>query len=190
MKDLFGCLLPALCVLSLSAGTVSWKTGDYGPASWQPADGNLLAGATCVANQISYYYEIGRETTNDPSTLTDGVVPGDDCEYSKICGVKGGSVEWKFAMRTRLSSVRIFSRWGDNGRDGIAIEGIFVSSDGVSWTSVSGSFAYDGGTSHCRAELSADDGGFIAEDIRYLMVKFSNSQENDGGGYAEIEAVG
>ena len=186
--------------MSASAG-VEWNTDNYIVGNWRPSESNLLQTATCISDGLSYYTEDGKNMVNSPSTLTDGVVPGEGgCDYTKVCGIKGGDVTWSFAEPVQIEEVAFFTRWGDGGRDGIAVAEVSVSSNGTDWTYLAGGDASCGTvryglgnndtSSALQAVLRGNPGTVLFEGALYIKIKFSDEQDNSGTGYAEIEVRG
>ena len=195
-KLLLGAAVPLVFIASASA-VPSWTTDSYKPADWTPADesSNLLrlSGTTCTT-EPNYYTENGKDMTNDPATLTDGAVPN-GMDYSQVCGIAGGSIAWSFDEAKKLDAIAIFTRWGDGGRDGIAVTQVDVQyADQTDWTKLESvpAVSYGLGNNDSAGKLKAvlaNGSDSLAEGIVALRLQFSG-QDNSGTGYVEIEAVG
>lgn len=181
-------------------GAAVWETGAYTPSEWKPSSDNLLTEENVVVteNSLTPYSETGK-IFSGAEGLVDGVVPdvdGKNVDYTKVVGIKSGSVAWKLNKASDIYEVKFFSRWGDGGRDGIAIDSVQVSSDGVEWVTVSTeAVSYGAGTTSTpgAGALFArlyDEEAFLAENAAYVKINFSNKQDNNGTGYVEIEVCG
>lgn len=181
-------------------GAAVWETGAYTPSEWKPSSDNLLTEENVVVteNSLTPYSETGK-IFSGAEGLVDGVVPdvdGKNVDYTKVVGIKSGSVAWKLNKASDIYEVKFFSRWGDGGRDGIAIDSVQVSSDGVEWVAVSTeAVSYGVGTTSTpgAGALFArlyDEEAFLAENAAYVKINFSNKQDNNGTGYVEIEVCG
>ena len=118
--------------IALAAGhalaTVSWQTGSYTPGDWAPADYNILRGIA-ADNGLNHYVESGKPMTQDTAALTDGIVPT-SIDYTKVVGISGGTLSWELPQEHSLMQLRIFTWWGDGGRDGIHISEVAVKCEG------------------------------------------------------------
>lgn len=182
-------------------GAAVWETGAYTPSEWKPSSDNLLTEENIEATEYSLtpYSETGK-IFSGAEGLVDGVVPdvdGGTVDYTKVVGIKSGSIAWKLKEAFDVYDIKIFSRWGDGGRDGIAVDSVEVSSDGTEWKTF-GSVAYgtkkvDGNNNSAGAlfaRLHDDEGFALATKISYVKINFSNEQDNNGTGYVEIEVCG
>ena len=201
MKYTLRGLLAASSLLAAATAfaTPVWETGSYDPATWSASSGNLIADLA-AADGLNYYNEGGKTMAQNTGTgngivaLTDGVVPGASMDYSKVTGISGGTLTWTLAELSNLNELRIFSRWGDGGRDGINIASFAVLYSGdTEYTTFSVPVDVgrgDNGTcAHYYAFLT-DPNGPLAENIEALRITFANPQDNGGTGYVEIEALG
>ena len=181
-------------------GAAVWETGAYTPSEWKPSSDNLLTEEDVVVteNSLTPYRENGK-IFSEAEGLVDGVVPdvdGGTVDYTKVVGIKSGSIAWKLKEASDVYDIKIFSRWGDGGRDGIAVDSVQVSSDGVEWVTVSTeAVSYGVGTTSKpgAGALFArlyDEEAFLAENAAYVKVNFSGTQDNNGAGYVEIEVCG
>ena len=172
-------------------GELVWTAGDYTPADWTPASNNLLAGNT--ATFAGNLYTEGK-CSEDPATVTDGVVPGSTCDYKKIYGIaNNSSLTWDLGVASDIKSLRVFTRWGNGGRSGIGISSVKVWYDGAAdWTTLEGSaLSYQVGQNagaSLYGVLEDDTGLAIAEGVVKLQVNFGQ-QDNNGTGYVEFEAT-
>ncbi len=194
-------LLVVSCLFAASTAlaTPVWETGNYDPATWTAASDNLIAGSqegVNVIDGINHYTEGGKNMTQDVAALTDGEVPGASMDYTKVVGVRGGTLTWELSSPANLTAFRIFSRWGDGGRDGIYTRSLAVRYAGETEYTVLDAVPRadvgrgDNNTSgHLYAFLTDTDGA-IAENITGIQLTFSDSQDNNGSGYVEIEAIG
>ena len=182
-------------------GAAVWETGAYTPSEWKPSSDNLLTKENVEDTEYSLtpYSENGKNLSG-AEVLTDGSVPnaddGKNVDYTKVVGITSGSVVWKLNKASDIYDIKIFSRWGDGGRDGIAVDSVQVSSDGVEWVTVSTeAVSYGVGTKSTpgAGALFArlyDEEAFLAENAAYVKINFSNKQDNNGTGYVEIEVCG
>lgn len=197
MKKLYVGFLIIVCGFAARGGLV-WETGQYTPATWTAktsGDGNILAGCIADPSAIVYYTEAGKPLTQDAAALTDGVVPGASIDYTKVFGIRSGSVTWTFESAMTLDSIRIFTRWGDGGRDGIAISKVEVLRSGDAGYSDTGAPAISYGVGNnasggaLYAFLADSGGGSVAPSVTALKLTFG-TQDNSGTGYVEFEAMG
>lgn len=181
-------------------GAAVWETGAYTPSEWKPSSNNLLTKENVEDTEYSLtpYIETGKNFS-EAEGLVDGVVPdvdGETVDYTKVVGIKSGSISWKLKEASDVYDIKIFSRWGDGGRDGIAVDSVQVSSDGIEWVTVSTeAVSYGVGTKSTpgAGALFArlyDEEAFLAENAAYVKVNFSGTQDNNGTGYVEIEVCG
>ena len=186
----FGAALSALAALSVQAAPV-WTAGTYALDAWTATPGNVLSGATATS-EINYYRENGKAMSENVATLTDGQAPGSDIDYGMVVGVAGGSVSWVFP-KASIAQLKIYTRWGDGGRDGVNIASVWVKKEGeTEWTNTGASNIAYGNDNNSGPGLygilSNSDGSPLATDIVGLKIEFAG-QDNNGGGYVEIEAV-
>lgn len=196
--------LAALCICAATTvlAMPGWETGSYIPADWTAPSTNLLAGGTATAS-LSYYNEGGKDMAQNlaggaaaaMAALTDGEVPGATVDYNKIVGISGGEISWALNTPINLDSLAIFSRWGDGGRDGIAIAKVQVLPYGSDqWMDIDTTgVSYGLGNNDTAANLYArlvDPEGPLATSVSGVKIFFSSNQDNGGSGYVEVEAVG
>ncbi|MGI6494480.1 MAG: autotransporter-associated beta strand repeat-containing protein [Kiritimatiellia bacterium] len=172
----------------------AWTTDSYDPTQWTASSNNVLLGVT-AGGSVSIYTEGGKDLSTDPATLTDGVVPGATTDFTKIFAIRSGSLEWTFGSETSISELRIFTRWCDGGRDGINITSVAVKyTAGGNWEALSAVPPVDYGnwdnntSSHLSAILLDSTGDALATGVVGLKLEFG-TQDNNGTGYAEIEAL-
>jgi len=191
-------MLCAACSALLSASgawaAASWSVEPYDTAEWE-ATSNLLSGLA-ASSDATVYTTGDRTPRNHASVLTDGqgtTVTGID--YQKVNCVQGGSVAWDLPQPADLTEVRVFTCWADGGRDGVNIDRVsckVLGSD--SWQDVAGSVSYgnnDNFTPGAYAATFKDAGNVpIAQFVTAIKVVFSSTQDNNGTGYMEIEALG
>lgn len=197
------CILTAVSLFFNTVyGAAVWETGAYTPSEWKPSSDNLLTEENIEDTEYSSltpYSETGKNFS-EAEGLVDGVVPdvdGGTVDYTKVVGIKSGSISWKLKEASDVYDIKIFSRWGDGGRDGIAVDSVEVSSDGTEWKTFD-SVAYgtkkvDGNNNSAGAlfaRLHDDEGFALATKISYVKINFSNEQDNNGTGYVEIEVCG
>ena len=175
----------------LSVTHVPCLYSDYTPVDWTPAENNLLLG-----NRATFAGKLYTESkcSEDPATVTDGIVPGSSCDYKKIFGIAdNSSLTWDLGVASDIKSLRVFTRWGDGGRSGIGISSVKVWYDGdADWTTLEGSaLSYQVGQklgASLYGVLTDSSGGAIAENVLKLQVNFGH-QDNSGTGYVEFEAI-
>ena len=172
-----------------------WSTGYYNPANWQVASSNLLSSSVGVAVSTSGYFFFRESNKNMPSTpdyLTDGTVPT-TFDYTQVVGINSDqTAAWTFP-KADIGQIRVFTRWADNGRDGVNISSVAVRYDGSEeWTDIGApSISYNSsssGSGSLYAILKDSAGAALAVGVTGLRLYFG-TQENKGAGYAEIEAL-
>ena len=170
---------------------MKWETGSYSPADWQPVDGNVLAGVVPTFTG-DHYTETGF-TNGDEASLTDGAL----AVYPNgiFALKKDATLTWAMKRPVILDTLRVFSRWGNGGRDGIGIDKVEVKVVGAAdfvnlgVPPVSYGLANNGTSGALFAHLSTDDGSALAENVMAVRLTFGN-QDNSGSGYVEFEATG
>ena len=185
-------------LISSALASPTWYTGDYDPATWEPAAVNAIRGIEAYTGPSYYGGDNHGQTTQSTVPLTDGSVPGANINIADIVGVTSGDIKWNFAEAANLSEIRLYSRWFDGGRDGIHIKRVAykVAGGDNNWIDLAGDsnrIKYgldDNNTSGALyAILKEPDGSFLCENAIALYVQFSGAQDNNGTGYVEIEAV-
>ena len=167
-----------------------WSSGFYTPSAWTLGSNNLLSGATADASSLTRFDQ--GSSSHSISTLTDGEVPGSTYDISKVFGIKSGSAVWTF-LKADIEQIRVFTRWADGGRDGVNISSVAVRYDGSEeWTDIGApSISYNSsssGSGSLYAILKDSAGAALAVGVTGLRLYFG-TQENNGAGYAEIEAI-
>ncbi len=187
-KSLF---FAALAASSVSFGSNVWTKGTYNPNTWMSSADNFLLQLVPDVSNLAKYTE-GPRTPNVAASLTDGVVTKDNVDYTNTYGIKGGSMEWTFEEPVaEFLQLKVFSHWGDGGRDNIKIDSVEVTTDGSTWTALANSSVENNNYNGRLYASLADDGGQpLATNIVGLRINFSDSQENGGVGCTEIEAIG
>ena len=192
-------LFSSLFACATLSAEMAWETGAYDARDWDPGDNNILRLGTTKLLDTSAVVRgngTGAQDTNNPAMLTDGEGADGEFDSAKIMSASSGHVEWSFAKPMYLSELRIYSRWANGGRDGIAIDDVKVRySENGEWTSLGcGDVAYGLNNNSTAGSLFAvlkdTDGAPIASLVVGLQVVFSSTQDNNGTGYAEIEAIG
>ena len=191
--------LASLFAASSLFAETAWVTGAYDTRDWDPGEDNILRmGTTTLLGTSAVVRGNGTaaQDTNNPALLTDGEGADGAFDSAKIMSASSGHVEWSFESPMYLGELRIYSRWGNGGRDGIAIDDVKVkySSEGE-WTSLGcGAVSYGLNDNNTAGSLFAvlkdSDDAPIASLVVGLQIVFSNAQDNNGTGYAEIEAIG
>ena len=195
------CILTAVSLFFNTVyGAAVWETGAYTPSEWKPSSDNLLTEKNFVVTENSLKEFNDNKIFSGAEGLVDGVVPdvdGGTVDYTKVVGIGSGSIAWKLKEAFDVYDIKIFSRWGDGGRDGIAVDSVEVSSDGTEWKTFGsvtyGTKAVDGNNNSAKAlfaRLHDDEGFALATTISYVKINFSNQQDNNGTGYVEIEVCG
>ena len=204
MKAFFGLLL--MCAVFQSAalyGAPVWQTGAYDPSVWKPLAGEHLLRGLSPEMTGTFYTENGKPLVASAAglgKLTDGSVPGSACDYSQIVGITAGvTLAWRFDEPKCVEQIRISSRWGDSGRDGIGVSSVQVlRTQSSSWVTLSvpsvsynlgGSSGNWTGTGASFATLADVATGSLATDVVGLKLVFG-PQDNNGAGYVEVEATG
>ena len=117
--------LASLFAASSLFAETAWVTGAYDTRDWDPGEDNILRLDTTTLLGTSAVVR-GFGDTNDPALLTDGAGADGAFDSTKIMCASSGHVEWSFGKPMYLYELRIYSRWGDGGRDGIAIDDVKV----------------------------------------------------------------
>ena len=185
--------LVAACAALVSFGEAAWETGSYDVTAWSASDHNILSGLTATHND-KWYTESGKNMPKGTAALTDGVVPGGSTKYEMIVGIlKDMVLTWSFDDPYNLQAIKIFSRWGDGGRDGISISKVEVDYgtgdfEDLNMPPVKFGNGDNNTSGHLYAILS--NGGLgLARGVTGLRLTFGD-QDNNGSGYVEIEAIG
>ena len=195
-----------VCVALHSAvlwGAPVWQTGAYSPASWTPLAGESLIRGQSPTMTGEFYTENSKTLASSPAglaKLTDGMVPGSSCDYSQVVGLKDGvTLTWTFTEPKVIEQLRLSTRWGDSGRDGIGISSVQVQLTGSSsWVALNapsltyclgGTSGNYEGTGAAYALLSDPATGSLATNVRAVRFVLG-SQDNSGTGYVEFEIVG
>ena len=197
-------LLAGLLSFNLQADVV-WETGSYTPSAWEPSYNNLLLrdGVELSVGELNAYTKDNPEYA-ESGALFDGSVPSEDdgksVDYTKVLALKSATFTWYLGEKAfDIYDIKVFSRWGDGGRDGISIESVQVSEDNENWTTLNessiqyGTKAKDGNNNSAGAlyaRLHNSDGEAMAGGIRYVKIVFPDSQDNSGTGYVEVEVCG
>ena len=138
-KTIMSSMLLALAVaftLNLHAEP-AWTTEDVAPGDWTALSGNLLAGLTGTkTGTISTGYG-----TTDMGVLTDGVVPTENGNESRVAFQNTGAVEWSFPTPKTLEQVRVSGCYlGGSTYTRISISAVYVKLFGSdTWTALDGS---------------------------------------------------
>ena len=195
--------------------TAVWETGDYNPATWVAAGAhtNLLRNVTGTAAESGIFYYLGDNDENIIGDylgrLTDATIPdatGVWTEENKRMAIpiQKGAIEWSFE-KADLNSVRLFSYWGNGGRDCIGVAEVLVKyKDATAWTPVGGyvnteAANNDSSSGNQYAILRNTSGEPLARRVVGLKIDFGqllqdqknlNNRGANGTGYVEIEAIG
>lgn len=189
--------------------------GDYTVADWTPSEGNQMKLCSSMSKTkietTGNNSGIVRTTTDITSThshmidKTVGTTSGQQIE-------PGAVVTWNFSTPFTLDAFKVFSHWGDNGRDAIVIYDFEVmGGDGV-WTRLfdashpvllgttssadlfTAAGGASGGTGHLRFALTRTDGDPIATDVAAIRVRTGSGSSYGTGWNAsfwtEVEAIG
>ena len=196
-------LLAGLLSFNLQADVV-WETGSYTPSAWEPSYNNLLLrdGVELSVGELNAYTKDNPEYA-ESGALFDGSVPSEDgksVDYTKVLALKSATFTWYLGEKAfDIYDIKVFSRWGDGGRDGISIESVQVSEDNENWTTLNessiqyGTKTKDGNNNSAGAlyaRLHNSDEEAMAGGIRYVKIVFPDSQDNSGTGYVEVEVCG
>ena len=192
-KTIVTSLLPALAVaftLNLQAEP-AWTTEDVAPNEWTALSGNLLYGLIGTkSGTISTGYG-----TDSMSVLTDGVVPKENGNESRVAFQNTGAVEWSFPTPKTLEQVRVSGCYlGGSTYTRISISAVYVKLFGSdTWTALDGSgFLDNTGRSQnvvICASLADSATGYLAQGVAGLKVVFGANVPL-ASYIVEIEAVG
>lgn len=192
-KTIMSSMLLALAVaftLNLHAEP-AWTTEDVAPGDWTALSGNLLAGLTGTkTGTISTGYG-----TTDMGVLTDGVVPTENGNETRVAFQNTGAVEWSFTTPKTLEQVRVSGCYlGGSTYTRISISAVYVKLSGSdTWTELDGSsFLDNSGRSQnvvICASLADPATGYLAQGVAGLKVAFGANVPL-ASYIVEIEAVG
>ena len=166
-----------------------WTAGGYVPGSWTPlvAESNMMAYCTSIQK--------GGTTTSSYDAMIDQSVA-----HFNICVGSGSTMAWLFDQPFDLYEFRVFSRWGDGGRDDIGIlkfetrdeNGVWtIRTDVENYALVGAGTSIDTGTARTGSNyafLRRNDGEPIASGVTGIRV-FPYYHVNDAC-WAEVEAEG
>ena len=166
-----------------------WTAGGYVPGSWTPlvAESNMMAYCTSIQK--------GGTTTSSYNAMIDQSV----AQFNAWVG-SGSTMAWLFDQPFDLYEFRVFSRWGDGGRDDIGIMKFETRDENGVWTIrtdaenhaiVGVDTGIDTGTARTGSNyafLRRNDGEPIATGVTGIRV-FPYYHVNDAC-WAEVEAEG
>ena len=189
--------------------------GDYAVADWTPSEGNMMQFCSSMSKTTittpgnnSGIVRTTTDITSSHSHMIDRIVGTTSNRQIE----PGSVVTWTFSTPFTLEAFKVFSHWGDKGRDAIVIYDFEVmDGDGV-WTrlfdsshpvllgTTSSADLYtaaggaSGGTGHLRFCLTRTDGEPIATDVAAIRVR-TGSGSSYGSGWndsfwTEVEAIG
>ncbi len=169
-----------MAVTAMFAGTVfaapAWTTGIHVPANWTMNPSNLLAYAT-RSGGVAALDDRAMTVNNTNGNIDNNAV-----------------VTWTLAGASTITEIKIYSCYGDAGRDGIGIAKIEVKYDGSSvWTDLGApAVSYGMNNSSSGKYLYAfysDHGADLATNVIGVRLTFG-MQDNNKTGYGEIEVIG
>ena len=166
-----------------------WTAGGYVPSSWTPlvAESNMMAHCSSIQK--------GGATTSSYDAMIDQSVA-----QFNAWAVSGSTMAWLFDLPFDLYEFRVFSRWGDGGRDDIGIlkfetrdeNGVWtIRTDAENYALVGAGTNIDTGTARAGSNyalLRRNDGEPIATDVTGIRV-LPYYLANDSC-WAEVEAAG
>lgn len=164
----------------------AWVVGIYDYSTWSSSKYNLLTTEGVeIIDGVTPYVETGK-----PYVGADYI---SDAAVGEIVGIAGGTITWLMPNPADIYELKVFTHWGDGGRDGINIGTIEASVDGETWQTLDVPGVYQnsaaGSTGSMYATLSDSEGVALATGVKGLRITFP-TQENKGAGYAEIEVIG
>lgn len=169
----------------------AWTTEDVAPGAWTAIAGNLLDGLTGTkTGTISTGYG-----TTDMGVLTDGVVPTENGNETRVAFQNTGAVEWSFTTPKTLEQVRVSGCYlGGSTYTRISISAVYVKLFGSdTWTALEGSsFLDNSGRSQnvvICASFADPATGCLAQGVAGLKVAFGANVPL-ASYIVEIEAVG
>ena len=172
-------LLTGLCA---SAAPI-WQTGSWHGTAVEPAADNLVLALR------------GRWANGTPSDtrFTDGVIqqlPTGATTGAPYVG-NNASLTFSFPEPMLVREVRLYTTWGDDGRDRISVSSVtavsMTNATPVTLSPAAVSADYSGYATY--AHLVDSEGGDLAGGVESVTVNFG-AQEASNVGYAEIEIVG
>jgi fibronectin-binding autotransporter adhesin len=172
-----------------TAGTVGTSSVAYTASPTFSTVSNLIANLSPNANTGSSSLQ-NDATTSGVSVLTDGADPKTPGGVYSVNN--GQSITYALSGAFDISSINIYSHWNDSGRAQIKLDSVqysTASAPGTFITIANSSMSSAASVADYLAALTAT-GGFIATDVANLKFNFTNPQENNWVGYAEIQVVG
>ena len=198
MKNIL-CMALSMAVPYLALAA-SWNTGTW-PIAMPPS---AAAEASNLARAAATTASVANNNTSvlgltDFGVTHDGVIPSNNSTaVSPSASYALGDnavVTYSFGGSASVSAVNIYTYWSDNGRNGLGISSIDVSTDGETWTSISGgALPFTGNPTSTKkigvyALFSTGDGTAFATGIAALRI-CCGTMHNNGTGIVEIEVVG
>lgn len=189
--------------------------GDYAVNDWAPSEGNMMQFCSSMSKTTittpgnnSGIVRTTTDITSSYSHMIDKTVGTTSNQQIE----PGSVVTWTFSTPFTLEAFKVFSHWGDKGRDAIVIYDFEVmDGDGV-WTrlfdsshpvllgTTSSADLYtaaggaSGGTGHLWFALTRTDGDPIATDVAAIRVRTGSGSSYGTGWNAsfwtEVEAIG
>ncbi len=121
-------------------------------------------------------------------TLTDGIAMIRDKSYT-TCLPSNISLAYSLENDVDIYEVRIYSTWGDGGRDTLTINSVSaVKANGDSITLSPGAVTHSGEGSCAAVVLKMNDGSSLCTDVKEIIFNFGG-HENGYVGYAELEVI-
>lgn len=181
----------------------AYDFGNYDPSSWTASQNNMMG----LCSQML-------KNTSDITTSSAYMIDGAVASVNSYPIAPGSLITWNFSKPFTLDAFKVFSRWGDNGRDAIVIYQLDTKDENDVWTTIidmahpvilgtkssadrfTASGGTKGGTGHLRFALTRSDGEPIATDVTAIRVRAGYGQ-GDGSAakwneacWTEVEAIG
>ena len=182
----------------------AYDFGNYDPSSWTASENNMMGLCTSML----------KNNTSDITTSSAYMIDGAVASANSYPIAPGSLITWNFSKPFTLDAFKVFSRWGDNGRDAIVIYQLDTKDENDVWTTIidmahpvilgtkssadqfTASGGTKGGTGHLRFALTRSDGEPIATDVTAIRVRAGYGQ-GDGSAakwneacWIEVEAIG
>lgn len=176
------------------AGAGTWTTSSW-DGGFVPAANNILRGKTpdnpsAAANALVNPNNNITITEGSCSyaTLTDGDAEAKN-KAKTIALPSNCSLSYALGSARTIKEVRIYSTWGDGGRDTLSVASVAAETQGGQTVTLStGSVSHSGNNNCACATLKMADDTPLCENVVKVTFNFG-AQENGYVGYAELEVI-
>ena len=169
--------------LTARAGVGAWTKGSWS-SGFTPSPDNLISNFSPSASSGLSNNEGGKNV----KLLTDG--KGASAKTDVQCLGNNAVLTYTLERPSRVTEVRIYSFWTDQGRDRLSVSSVVVGYAGGATETVSpAAVSYQNNDHKAYAYLAMADGTPLGRDVTFLTINF-DAQEAGYAGYAEIEICG